>query len=952
MYPVRMLACTLRITARALVFGALVTGVASAQAPKPRPGQPPVLGTGQSPENEPRFEPLGYADLLAYERAYPATPAHPLVVQASNQRYWVFRGIAYRDGESTGEPTWTSLGPEASYSGNENVSGRVSALAISPTCTLTGPCRLWVGAAGGGVWRTDDAMHPEDPKWRWVSQGIGTNSIGALALDPNDPTGNTIFVGTGETNQPNNSGAGTGLYRSTNGGDSWTRVSTMVTDPVLSPTAMDFTFTRGISTVVIHPGDPNVIYVATASAMLGMTGVRGGQTQTPGFPQPRVGLYKTINGGQSWALIWVPPLEPVIEPNPHLGAGVGDTMFGVRHVELDPQNPDIVYATAWNNAIHRSAASLEGGDASFKPVFAIVGGARFRDLAMFDLTVNAGRTRMYVYNGTESTGPQALYRLENANVPAGSLVAGPGANLVNIGPWIRLSSNSRADPGWTSRAICGSQCFYDLVVAVPEGEPDTVLVGGVRSPNFGEPTIRSTDAGVNFFGFGNDAQNPRNTSHVDVRSIVFHPVDPRIAFVGSDGGVVRNDGVFVGNTGLCGSGSPPHCNTMLSEVPRRLYFMNVGLQTMQFYNVALDPRDPLRRMLGGLQDNSTIWMDGTDPPRVWKALFPYGDGTSASGFHPTRANVLFASYQSDRFFTNFRGGASDGWVRTHDPIRDAGERNTVTRSTGRQFITFDQVNPDTQFTGFQHVWRTRNNGGDPQYLEANCRFPGGSSAATCGDWVPLGVPYPFAAGSAPESTSRKPGDLTSDFYGGDRVGGIIVAAERTPADSGTLWAATNFGRLYVSKNADVGGADVVFWRVDDSTTPNRFVTRIVVDRSDPNVAYVSYSGFNTITPDTPGHVFRVVFNPQSAQATFTSMDFDLGDLPINTLAFDDLTGDLYAATDFGPLVLRGGTTEWALAGVGFPEALMVDLEIVPERRILVAATHGLGIYNLTLPELR
>ena len=943
MYPVEMLFRSAYKTAWTCALGLLITGVALAQDSAPAP---------QQPQAEPRFEPLGYADLLAYERAYPMLPSHPLVVAAANRRYWVFRGVAYEDGESTGEAAWVSLGPLLSTDEDgTNVSGRVAALAISPTCQLDGPCRMWVGAAGGGVWRTDDAMDTEDPKWRWVSRGLGTNSIGALTVDPNDASGNTILVGTGETNQPNNSGAGTGVYRSINGGDTWERIPTMITDPVISATAMDFTFTRGIGSLAVDPRSPQTIYVATASAMLGMTAVRGGQTQTPGFPQPRVGLYKTTNGGASWSLIWVPPLEPVIAPNPNLGTGVGDTMFGVRRVELDPRNADIVYATAWNNAVHRSAPSLEGGDASFKPVFAIVDGQQFRDLAMFDVTVRGGQTRIYVYNGTEASGPQALYRLDNADVPAASLVAGAGANLVNIGPWIRLSSNDSTNPGWTSRIRCRSQCFYDLLVASPDDQPDMIFLGGVFSPNFGEPTIRSTDAGATFQGFGNDAQNPRNRSHVDVRAIVFHPRDSSIAFVGSDGGVVRNNGVFVSNTGLCQNNPPPHCNTMLSRVPQRLIFMNRGLQTLQFYNVALDPRDPLRRMLGGLQDNNTIWMDGTDPPGVWKSLFPFGDGTSASGFHPSRANVLFASFQSDRFFTNFRSGAIDQWVRTDGPIRAADERNTITQSTGRQFITLDPVNTDTQFTGFQHIWRTTNNGGDPGFLEAVCRFPGGSNSSQCGDWRPLGVPYPFAAGSTPDSPSRKPGDLTSDFYGTDRVGGMIVAAERTRADGGTLWAATNFGRLFVSTNAAAGSADVVFWRIDKPTTPGRFITRIFVDRSDPNVAYVSYSGFNTITPATPGHVFRVVFNPQSGQATFTSMDFDLGDLPINTIAHDYLTGDLYAGTDFGPLVLRAGTSSWTLAGVGFPEALMVDLEIIPEQRILVAATHGLGIFHLTLPDL-
>jgi hypothetical protein len=180
---------------------------------------------------------------------------------------------------------------------------------------------------------------------------------------------------------------------------------------------------------------------------------------------------------------------------------------------------------------------------------------------------------------------------------------------------------------------------------------------------------------------------------------------------------------------------------------------------------------------------------------------------------------------------------------------------------------------------------------------------------------------------------------------------MIVSAERTPAEAGTLWAATNFGRLFVAKGVDGAAAGIEFVRVDTPGTPNRFVTRFFVDPSDPNVAYMSYSGFNALTPGTPGHVFRVVYNPANRLASFTAMDFDLGDMPINTIAFDDVTGDLYAGTDFGPLVLRHDTTHWERAGSGFPEALMVDLEIVSERRLLVAATHGLGIYYLDLTQV-
>ena len=166
----------------------------------------------------------------------------------------------------------------------------------------------------------------------------GPTASAASRIDPADKTGNTLYVGTGETNQPNNSGAGTGLYRSTDGGDSWTRIPTMITDPAVSATPIDFTSTRGISTVVIDPGNTQTVYVATTSAMLGMTSVRGGQSQITGTVQPRVGLYKTDNRGQSWTLIWTPPQAPVIPFNPNIGVGVGDTMFGVRHVKLDPRN--------------------------------------------------------------------------------------------------------------------------------------------------------------------------------------------------------------------------------------------------------------------------------------------------------------------------------------------------------------------------------------------------------------------------------------------------------------------------------------------------------------------------------------------------------------------------------------------------------------------------------------
>src|SRR5262245_19987898 len=215
----------------------LTLALTMAGAAAVRVQQPP--GPASRAEKIEHYSPLGFEDLRAFQQAYPEIPGSAAVVRAAALKYWVFQGIAYRGSARQGA-VWTSLGPlttvvDPNSGSSSNFSGRVAALAISPKCDVDGPCRMWVGAAGGGVWRTDDAMNTDDAGWRWIGQGLGTNSIGSLTVDPNDATGSTIYVGTGETNSPQNSAAGTGLYRSTDGGDRWTRVPTNIVDRAVSP---------------------------------------------------------------------------------------------------------------------------------------------------------------------------------------------------------------------------------------------------------------------------------------------------------------------------------------------------------------------------------------------------------------------------------------------------------------------------------------------------------------------------------------------------------------------------------------------------------------------------------------------------------------------------------------------------------------------------------------------
>jgi hypothetical protein len=145
---------------------------------------------------------------------------------------------------------------------------------------------------------------------------------------------------------------------------------------------------------------------------------------------------------------------------------------------------------------------------------------------------------------------------------------------------------------------------------------------------------------------------------------------------------------------------------------------------------------------------------------------------------------------------------------------------------------------------------------------------------------------------------------------------------------------------------------VTFTRLDSlvANDPNRFISGIYVDASNPNRAFVSYSGYNTTAGSTaPGHVFEVTFNPAGPAATWVDWSYDLADLPVTDVAFDDPTGDLYVSTDFGVMRLEGGETSWEVAGDGLPVVETPGLTIVTSSRRLYAATHGMGMWYLTLP---
>ncbi len=164
-------------------------------------------------------------------------------------------------------------------------------------------------------------------------------------------------------------------------------------------------------------------------------------------------------------------------------------------------------------------------------------------------------------------------------------------------------------------------------------------------------------------------------------------------------------------------------------------------------------------------------------------------------------------------------------------------------------------------------------------------------------------------------------------------------------------AATQTGRVFITKNVDAEPNTAVAWtRLDDDTVidPNRFVSSIHVDPANGNHAWISYSGYGVNTPGTPAHVVEVTYNPVTSTSTWVDRSYDFGDLPVNDLVRDDVTGGLYAASDFGVSRLASGTTTWTAAAPGLPAVEVTSLEVGPSERILYAATHGLSTFRLNL----
>jgi len=826
----------------------------------------------------------------------------------------------------TSTSSWFSLGPKnAIYPaflnrhGSQYVtSGRITALAIGPTCTLNS-CTLWVAAAGGGVWKTDKALGGAN--WVNVSDGFfGSGAIGALTYDA---AHNALYAGTGEDAAAGDAEAGVGVYKSTDGGKTW------------NPLGGNGNFTnRAIRTIAIDPNDAtgNTIYVTSGRGVHGISSTTAGAVSQIPPGTPGVGVWKSTDGGATFTQ--AQPSTVVLGPQPgqtflsSFGSSRGATALAV-----DPTHPGVIYASAYNVGIWRS----NDNGSTWTQIHAVSNtGAMRSEFAV--TTTPDNHTRMYSGEGDSGTPFSRVFVAEAVETGAPAFVQKTSSNV--------------ADPGYATFNFCTGQCWYDQRIVSPAGHPDMVYVLGsyTYAEDHGLSNARalllSTDAGSTFTDLTDDAQGTNashNGLHPDQHAFAVNPTNPNQYFEGSDGGLMRSDGTFTDISSRCDSRglSEPalsRCKQLLSRAPTAYTSLNNGLQTLQFQSLSVNPANA-KDVQGGTQDNGTFETTGSSV--TWPQTI-FGDG-GLSGFDSTNPAFRFHTYFDAQVDVNFNSGAPPNW----DWIADSffiPPGNSEARLFYFPIITDPAVH-GTMFAGLTHVWRTKDNGGPSQaYLDQHCNEFTGDFTVQCGDWE-------FLDGATLTSSTR-----------GARSGGAIGWISRTKADSSTLWASTTTGRLFISKNADATPASAVtFTRLDtlDANSPNRPISSISIDPGNPNRAYVSYLSYNELVTTTlgdthPGHVFLVTYDPVAGTATWTNLEgtgTQIGNQPVNGVAYDNVKGDLYASTDFGVVKLAGASAAnaWTVAAPGLPVVTVAGLTINPSARQLLAATHGRGAYQLTLP---
>ncbi len=332
------------------------------------------------------------------------------------------------------------------------MSGRIADVAIHPTNES-----IWyVGVASGGVWKTVN----RGTIWEPLFDDQSVYSIGCVAINPHRPE--EVWVGTGENVGGRHMSFGDGVYRSRDGGQTWTN--------------MGLPNSEHVSKIIIHPVNPNTIWVAAQGPLWSKGGDRG--------------FYRSTDGGKSWTKT--------------LG---NNEWVGVTDIAYDPRNPDIVYAATWQR--HRTVAAYMGGGPGSGIHKSYDGGQTWTQLLTGLPKEEMGKIGLAI----SPQNPDRIYAAIELNRRTGGVFMSDDAG----GSWAKQSA-----------AVAGATGphYYQELYASPHQEGRLYLVDNTM--------LISDDHGKTFYRMNNESK------HGDEHSVNFSKTDPNYVLVGTDGGLYES----------------------------------------------------------------------------------------------------------------------------------------------------------------------------------------------------------------------------------------------------------------------------------------------------------------------------------------------------------------------------------------------------------------------------
>ena len=801
---------------------------------------------------------------------------------------------------------WNSLGPlplpsDASGAGIQDygwVSGRATTAAIDPNDPSGNT--VFVGGAYGGVWKSTNAgdlsSNPASVTWTPLTDDQLTLAIGAIAVQPQvaspDPNKSVVLAGTGETNSSADSYYGLGILRSIDGGTNWTLIS------------QDATGTHsfaglGFSQITFSTTNPTLVVAAAGSASQGFV---------EGLEAPisaNRGLYYSTDAGATWNAASISDSGVAVT-----GASVTSVVFNAAagkfyaavryhgfYVSSNGAN--------WTRLATQPGSVLASGNcpaqaqqpsscAIYRGVISLVPGR----------TGPSGLGEMYAWYVDGNDGDQGIWSSSNAGVS-----------------WSQVNDSGITNCGDFFGGCGTAQGSYNLTLtAIPNGSATDLFAGAT---NLYKCTIYPGSSACN----GSGTNTFVNLTHVygcsDIAKVHpnQHAIDylvtngTALMFFANDGGIYRALDGFTGlTTGTCGLFNQfDNLNATLGPIT-------------QFVSIAQSTTDP-NLLWGGTQGNgapATAFLQSGQ----WVNVNAGDVGSTAVS--PTDDNEWFLSLPPDplsrvNVFRCWNGINCHAQDFQNDPIVSS---TSVGGDAGPFYLPFvlDPAHPSTMLLGTCRVWRGSSSGGSFSQLSPNFEVGGNG---TCSG-TETNMVRALAAGGPRDNSGN-----SEVIYAATNGEGPLVPA--TPAG----------GRVWITTNA-AGGPNTWLDRTG-SINPQGFpISSVVVDSADPSgqTAYVAIMGFHT------AHVWKTI----SAGISWLDFSGNLPDAPADALVIDPTTSTIYVGTDVGVFASDTANPSWTEVGpavgqMGFlPNVAITSLHLFNSgtSKRLRAGSYGRGVWEFNL----